>query len=81
MLHTVTCAPVIRTIRGIRSEVEVGSEQGLPAPSAIACDNLVTIPRPPSIGTLRAASTRWAAPSSTGPFGTPWTSGTDRGGT
>jgi mRNA interferase MazF len=45
MLHTVTCAPVIRTIRGIRSEVEVGSEQELPAPSAIACDNLVTIPQ------------------------------------
>jgi len=45
VLVTVTCAPITRTIRGIRSEVEVGPPQGLPAPSAISCDNLLTVPQ------------------------------------
>jgi mRNA interferase MazF len=45
VLVTVTCAPITRTIRGIRSEVEVGPEQGLPVPSAISCDNLLTVPQ------------------------------------
>ena len=45
VLHTVTCAPITRTIRGIRSEVEVGPEQGLPEASVISCDNLLTIPQ------------------------------------
>jgi mRNA interferase MazF len=45
VLRTVTCAPVTRTIRGIRSEVEVGPEQGLPAVSVITCDTLLTIPQ------------------------------------
>jgi len=45
VLTTVTCAPITRTIRGIRSEVKVGPEQGLPAASAISCDNLVTVPQ------------------------------------
>ena len=44
VLTAITCAPVTRTIRGIASEVEVGPTEGLPAPSVIACDNLVTIP-------------------------------------
>lgn len=43
VLTSVTCAPITRTIRGIRSEVEVGPEQGLPAVSAISCDNLLTL--------------------------------------
>jgi mRNA interferase MazF len=41
----VTCAPITRTIRQIRSEVQVGPEQGLPEASAISCDNLLTIPQ------------------------------------
>ena len=45
VLQTVTCAPITRTIRGIRSEVEVGPEQGLPEASVISCDNLLTIPQ------------------------------------
>lgn len=45
VLTSVTCAPITRTIRGIRSEVEVGPEQGLPAVSAISCDNLLTLPQ------------------------------------
>lgn len=43
VLTSVTCAPITRTIRGIRSEVEVGPEQGLSDTSVIVCDNIVTI--------------------------------------
>lgn len=39
-----TCAPITRTVRGIRSEVEVGPEEGLPEVSVITCDNIVTLP-------------------------------------
>jgi mRNA interferase MazF len=45
VLHAVTCAPITRTIRGIRSEVEVGPLEGLPETSVINCDNLVTVPQ------------------------------------
>ena len=45
VLSAVTCAPVTRTIRGIRSEVEVGSPEGLPTTSVINCDNLITVPK------------------------------------
>jgi mRNA interferase MazF len=45
VLGTVTCAPITRTVRGIRSEVEVGPEQGLPEAGGIACDNIVTVPK------------------------------------
>jgi len=41
----VTCAPITRTVRGIRSEVAVGREHGLPAEGVISCDNLLTIPQ------------------------------------
>ena len=30
VLTTVTCAPITRTVRGIRSEVEIGTDEGLP---------------------------------------------------
>ena len=43
VLTRITCAPVTRTIRGIRSEVEVGPEHGVPEVSVITCDNVVTI--------------------------------------
>ena len=45
VLRTVTCAPITRTIRGIRSEVEVGPEQGLPETSVVSCDNVLTVPQ------------------------------------
>jgi mRNA interferase MazF len=45
VLHTVTCAPITRTIRGIRSEVEVGLHEGLPEASVISCDNVLTVPQ------------------------------------
>jgi mRNA interferase MazF len=45
VLQTVACAPSTRTIRGIRSEVEVGPENGLPEVSVISCDKVLTIPQ------------------------------------
>ena len=44
VLTAVTCAPITRTIRGIRSEVLIGPEHGLPAPCVISCDNVITVP-------------------------------------
>ena len=59
VLATVTCAPITRTIRGIRSEVELGPEHGLPEVSAISCDNLLTMPQaaldPAPVGRLDEA--------------------------
>jgi mRNA interferase MazF len=56
VLHTVTCAPITRTIRGIRSEVEVGPREGLPETSVVTCDNVLTVPQsvldPASVGHL-----------------------------
>ena len=45
VLRTVTCAPITRTTRSIRSEVEVGPQQGLPETSVITCDNVLTVPQ------------------------------------
>ena len=44
VLAALTCAPITRTIRGIQSEVKVGTDEGLPEPSVISCDNLITVP-------------------------------------
>lgn len=44
VLTSVTCAPITRTIRGIRSEVELGVEHGLPEACVVSCDNVITIP-------------------------------------
>lgn len=59
-LSRVTVAPITRTIRGIRSEVAVGADEGLSDDSVIACDNLLTVPKSSlerePIGTLSPAS-------------------------
>lgn len=56
VLQAVTCAPITRTIRGIRSEVEVGPEHGLPEAGVITCDNIITVPKasldPEPVGVL-----------------------------
>lgn len=56
VLHTVTCAPITRTMRGIRSEVRVGPDHGLPETSVISCDNVLTVPQglldPEAVGHL-----------------------------
>lgn len=44
VLTAVTCAPITRTMRGIRSEVELGPEHGLPEACVINCDNVMTVP-------------------------------------
>ena len=44
VLSAITCAQITRTIRGIRSEVDIGSEEGLPEARVISCDNMVTLP-------------------------------------
>ena len=44
VLTAVTCAPITRTIRGIRSEVEISTAEGLDWPCVITCDGLLTIP-------------------------------------
>jgi mRNA interferase MazF len=44
VLSAVTCAPITRTIRGIRSEVPIGRDEGLPEPCVINCDNVLTLP-------------------------------------
>ncbi len=44
VLNAVTCAPITRTIRGIKSEVEIGPDQGLPEQCVISCDNVLTVP-------------------------------------
>jgi mRNA interferase MazF len=45
VLFSVTCAPITRTIRGIRSEITVGPDEGVPDASVITCDNIVTLPK------------------------------------
>lgn len=44
VVRALTCAPITRTIRGIRSEVEVGTDEGLSEVSVISCDNVITVP-------------------------------------
>ena len=44
VLTAFTCAPITRTIRGIRSEVAIGPNEGLPESCVINCDNIVTVP-------------------------------------
>lgn len=43
-LATVTVAPITSTIRGLSTEVEVDVANGLSGPSAVSCDNIITIP-------------------------------------
>ena len=44
VLTAVTCAPITRTTRGIRSEVAIGTEHGMSEPCVISCDNVITVP-------------------------------------
>jgi mRNA interferase MazF len=43
-LARVTVAPITRTIRGLSTEVPVGSTNGLDHESVVSCDNIVTVP-------------------------------------
>src|ERR1041385_110308 len=44
-LTSVTVAPITRTIRGIPSEVVIGTDSGLKEASAINLDNVATVPK------------------------------------
>lgn len=41
----VTVAPITTTIRGLSTEVPVGTANGLARKSVISCDHIVTVPR------------------------------------
>lgn len=43
-LTTVTVAPITSRARGLSTELEVGTANGLDRPSVVNCDNIVTIP-------------------------------------
>jgi mRNA interferase MazF len=43
-LSTVTIAPITTTIRGLSTEVPVGTANGLEEPCVVACDHVTTIP-------------------------------------
>jgi mRNA interferase MazF len=45
VLSRLLVAPVTRTVRGIPTEVSLGSDEGLPVESAASFDNLQPIPR------------------------------------
>jgi mRNA interferase MazF len=51
----VTVAPITTTVRGLSTEVPVGTVNGLGTDSVISCDNIVTVPASalgPQIGVL-----------------------------
>lgn len=43
-LATVTVAPITTTIRGLSTEVPLGTANGLDGASVVSCDNITTIP-------------------------------------
>jgi mRNA interferase MazF len=43
-LSRVTVAPITSTVRGLSTEVPVGSANGLDHECVISCDNIVTVP-------------------------------------
>jgi len=54
----VTVAPITSTVRGLSTEVAVGSANGLDHPSVVSCDNIVTVPASalgPQVGYLLPA--------------------------
>jgi mRNA interferase MazF len=60
-LNEVTVAPVTRTVRGIPSEVELGTEDGVPTACAVNFDHLQTVSRGRLGGLVaRLPSSRWS---------------------
>jgi mRNA interferase MazF len=43
-LNRVTVAPITSTIRGLSTEVPVGSANGLDRDSVVSCDDILTVP-------------------------------------
>jgi mRNA interferase MazF len=44
-LDTVTVAPITTTVRGLSTEVPVGTANGIDQPSVVACEHINTISR------------------------------------
>jgi len=44
LLKRVTVAPVTTSVRGLSTEVVVGSDNGLDESGAVSCDNIITMP-------------------------------------
>jgi mRNA interferase MazF len=55
ILHSIICAPITSTIRGISTEVRVGEEAGLVRPSAANLDHLFLLRRAHLVRRLGAA--------------------------
>lgn len=45
VLSSVVVAPLTRTVRGIRSEIPMGTGEGLPDECVANCDNLLSVPK------------------------------------
>lgn len=43
-LRNVTVAPITSTVRGLSTEVTVGSANGLDQDNVVSCDNIATVP-------------------------------------
>jgi mRNA interferase MazF len=43
-MNTVTVAPITTTIRGLSTELPLGTANGLEEPCVVACDHVTTIP-------------------------------------
>lgn len=44
-LTRVTVAPITSTVRGLSTEISVGTANGLEQHSVVSCDNIVTVPK------------------------------------
>jgi mRNA interferase MazF len=44
-IGSVVVGPVTRTRRGVETEVPLGGREGLPCPSVVNLDNILTVPR------------------------------------
>lgn len=44
-LNRVTVAPITSTVRGLSTELPVGSANGLDHDGVVSCDNIVTVPK------------------------------------
>lgn len=43
-LRRITVAPITSTVRGLSTELPVGTDNGLEQACVVSCDNLVTVP-------------------------------------
>jgi len=56
ILHSVICAPVTTTARGVATEIPIGTAEGLPHPSVANFDNTLLVSRSLLIRRLGRAS-------------------------